>query len=211
MLLRLARMLARLGEDDGGVGAHGDGPPRLRISDGFANVPVVDQYGRTLRFRDDLVGRGHAMILNTMFTICRGTCPVTSARLQTLREQLSPVFGGRLTIVSISIEPEQDTPKALRQYASIYGADRPRPGLCDWRFLTGSPQAIDRLRRSLGFYDLDPRIDSDPTLHAATLLFGNPEKDRWASLPSALREPLLVEAIRRVAGFTFEQKYGIPG
>jgi hypothetical protein len=43
------------------------------------------------------------------------------------------------------------------------------------------------------------------------LLFGNPDKDRWAVLPSSLRQGLLVEAVRRVAGFTFEQRYGIRG
>jgi protein SCO1/2 len=163
-----------------------------------------------VRFRDEFVG-DRALILNTMFTVCRGTCPGTSATLQGLRERLSPIFGDRLAIVSISIDPAEDSPRVLKQYAAVYGADRPRTGLCDWRFLTGTPADVDRLRRSLGFYDLNPRIDADPTQHAATLLFGNPPKDRWAALPSALREPLLVEAIRRVAGFTFEQKYGIPG
>ncbi|WZO98238.1 SCO family protein [Isosphaeraceae bacterium EP7] len=192
------------------LGAMADGPPVTRISDGFANVPMTNQYGRELRFRDDLVGR-RALIVNTMFTVCRGTCPGTSSRLASLRKILSPVFGDDLLIVSISLDPEQDSPRALRRYASIYGADRVRDGLCDWQFLTGKPADVERLRRSLGFYDLDLRVDGDLTRHAAVLYFGNPRKDRWATLPSDLREPLLVEAIRRVAGFTFEQKYGIKG
>jgi protein SCO1/2 len=200
-------MLARLANF---LGAMADCPPASRISDGFANVPLTNQYGRRLRFRDDLVGR-RALIINTMFTVCRGTCPGTSSRLASLRTILSPVFGDDLMILSISLDPEQDSPQVLRRYASVYGADRPREGLCEWQFLTGAPAEVDRLRRSLGFYDLDPRVDGDLTRHAAFLYFGNPGKDRWAALPSDLREPLLVEAIRRVAGFTFEQKYGIKG
>jgi protein SCO1/2 len=173
-------------------------------------VALTDQFGRSLRFREAFVD-GRALIVNTMYTVCNGTCPGTSEALRRLRAKLSPVFGDRLTIVSLSIDPVRDDPEALRQFAALYGADRPRAGLCDWRFLTGAPAAVDRLRRSLDFYDLDPIVDADTSRHASTLLFGNSTSDRWASMPSELREPLLIEAIRRVAGFTFEQKYGIPG
>ncbi|WP_165072701.1 SCO family protein [Paludisphaera rhizosphaerae] len=183
-------------------------PPRR--CDRFADVPLVDQFGRRLRFREAFVD-GRALIVNTMYTVCRGTCPGTSQTLKGLREKLSPVFGDRLTIVSLSIDPERDDPRSLRMFASIYGADRHQSGLCDWRFVTGEPADVDRLRRSLDFYDLDPAVDADPTRHASTLLFGNSTSDRWAAMPAEQREPLLIEAIRRVAGFTFEQKYGIPG
>jgi protein SCO1/2 len=68
---------------------------------------------------------------------------------------------------------------------------------------------VDRLRRSLGFYDLDPVVDRDPTRHASLLLFGHGQTDRWAYLPAELDEHLLVESIRRIAGVSFEQRYGI--
>jgi protein SCO1/2 len=93
----------------------------------------------------------------------------------------------------------------------MYGAHERKKNVCDWQFLTGTKADTDRLRRSLGFYDLDPAVDSDITQHDSLLLFGNSTTDRWAVLPAALRLPLLIEAVRRVAGFTFEQRYGIPG
>ena len=195
----------------GGDGAEPGPPaelPSSRRCDRFSNVALVDQFGVPLRFRDAFVD-GRALVVNTMFTVCRGTCPGTSARLHSLRERLSPVFGSRLTFVSLSIDPERDDPRVLRRFASTYGAGVRRADRCDWRFVTGDPADVDRLRRSLDFFDLDPAVDADPTRHAATLLFGNTRTDRWATLPADLREPLLVEAIRRVAGFTFEQKYGI--
>ena len=65
------------------------------------------------------------------------------------------------------------------------------------------------MRRGLGLFDLDPAVDRDPARHAAVLLCGNPDHDRWSLLPSGLRAGLLVEGIRRIAGFTFEQRYGI--
>lgn len=184
--------------------------PRLRISDRFADVVLVNQFRQRVPFRDEILN-GRAVILNTMFTVCRGTCPGTSARLMELRDLLQPVFGRSLVMASISIEPGTDTPAALLDHAGGFGADRPRQDRCDWHFLTGAAADIERLRRSLGFFDLDPAVDADPTRHAALLLFGNPPADRWAALPAALRPALLTEAIRRVCGITFEQRYGIPG
>ncbi len=184
--------------------------PRLLISDRFANVRLVNQFGQPVRFRDDLVN-GRALVVNTMFTVCRGSCPGTTAALQGLRDVLWPVFGRSIVFASITLEPETDSPAVLRDYAAGYGADRPRDDRCEWHFLTGGREAIEQLRRSLELYDLDPVVDADQTRHAAVIMFGNPRSDRWAVLPSALRQPLLVETIRRVCGTSFEQRYGIPG
>jgi protein SCO1/2 len=179
-----------------------------RIGDRYANVRLTDQFGRTLRFHDHFVV-GRALIVNTMYTTCRDSCPVTSARLASLRKVLSPVFGDRLSIVSLTLEPHIDTPGILHGYADVYGANDRAGGLCEWQFLTGHPDDVDRLRRSLGFYDLDPVVDRDPTRHASLLLFGHGQTDRWAYLPAELDEHLLVESIRRIAGVSFEQRYGI--
>jgi len=103
-------------------------PRATRRCDRFANVPLVDQFGTRLRFRDAFVD-GRALIINTMFTICRGTCPGTSERLESLRERLTPVFGNRLTFVSLSIDPENDDPRALRRYAAISGAFEQKYGI----------------------------------------------------------------------------------
>lgn len=181
-----------------------------RIADRYANVPLINQYGARVHFVDDFV-RGRALIVNTMYTQCRGSCPGTSEKIEQLRQAISPVFGDQLTIVSITLDPIVDSPKRLKSYAETYGAHEPRKGLCDWQFVTGRKPDIDTLRRSLGFYDLNPVVDQDITQHDSLILFGNAIKDRWATLPAALRLPLLVEAVRRVGGFTFEQRYGIPG
>ncbi|MDG3002410.1 SCO family protein [Paludisphaera mucosa] len=168
----------------------------------------MNHFGERLRFREAFLD-GRALIVNMMFTVCKGTCPGASAALRGLREALGPVFGERLTIVSITLEPRDDSPAALQRCATIYGAGRRRPELCDWQFVTGRPASVERLRRSLGFYDLDPRIDADVTQHGELLLFGNSTSDRWSALPASLRPALLIETIRRVSGFTFEQRYGI--
>jgi len=185
-------------------------PPRLKVCDRYANARVENQFGEQFGFHDRFITGDRAVIINTMYTQCRGTCPGTSAVLESLREKLSPVFGDRLSIVSISIDPLVDTRQRLLEFATGYGAETVVPQLCEWHFLTGRKVEIDSLRRSLGFYDLNPRVDQDVTQHASTLMFGNSASDRWAIMPSESPEAQLISTIRRVAGFTFEQKYGIP-
>lgn len=191
------------------LAGYADGPPRRRISDAFPDVPMTNQFGHEFRFRRDFVEPEPILVINTMFTTCRGTCPGTSAAIETLRESLAPVFGRRMTFLSLTLEPHVDTPKKLLSYSEIYGAGKPIEKFPDWHFLTLTPRNLESLRRSLGFFDLDPRVDQDITQHAALLLVGNLKTDRWCKLPTDLRSPVLIDSIRRVAGVTYEEKFGV--
>jgi protein SCO1/2 len=151
------------------------------------------------------------VLINTMYTTCRGSCPTTGTVLMKLRRDLTKLFGSRIALVSMTLEPQVDTVAVMRRYSEDYGAGIPRDDLCPWHFVTGQPQAMDRLRRSLDFFDLDPRVDQDLSQHDATLLFGNDRSDRWANLPAAVRYGQLLATIRRIVGESFEERYGIPG
>lgn len=188
-----------------------EGPPSRKISDAFPDVPVTNQFGDSLSFRRHYIAPAGAVVINTMFTTCRGSCSVTSSVIEQLRSDLSPLFGNSLTFISLTLDPAVDTPSVLLRYAQIFGAADSRPEQSRWHFLTMSPADLEPLRRSLGFFDLDPRVDRDVTQHASTLLVGNIRTDRWCALPAQLRRPVLLDSIRRVAGFTFEQRYGISG
>lgn len=186
-------------------------PPRRRISDSFPDVALTNQFGTALQFRRDFIDDGRALVVNSMYTRCRGTCPGTSAQINRLRDRMSPIFGSRLTFISFTLEPELDRPADLLAYGSLYGADKFEADRCDWHFVTGEKTEIEALRRALGFFDLNPRVDQDVTQHASLLLVGNATTDRWMAMPAELRSVVLVESIRRVAGFTMQQKFGIPG
>lgn len=181
---------------------------RLRVSDRFADVPVVNQFGSRFRFHRDFVG-GRMLVINTMYTECRGSCPTTNQTLKKLRKELSPALGQDLAFLSLSLDPATDRPDVLRDYARRYGAGTASKDLCPWHFLTGEKADLDALRKSLGMYDLNPKVDADVSRHESTLLFGNCDRDRWATLPAGLRLPLLLESIRRVVGTTPEQRFGI--
>lgn len=184
-------------------------PPRARRSDLFADVPVTNQFGQKLQFKRDLL-KDRAVVINTMFTICRSSCPGTSSTLQRLRVPLSKVFGKRVSIISITLDPKNDTVDALKEYADIYEAAKPAVGEeCDWHFLTSTPEHIETLRRSLGFYDLNAAVDADISRHAALLLFGNDKTNRWSTSPAQIRDGLIWEPLRRILGTTTHERFGI--
>lgn len=100
---------------------------------------LVERSGRPVR-RTDLLGA--VWVANFIYTRCTETCPLQTAELARLQTEF-PEADFRL--VSITVDPEHDTPAALAGYAGRYGADPRR-----WLFLTGDKGAIYRLA-SQGF------------------------------------------------------------
>jgi protein SCO1/2 len=161
-------------------------------SDQFSNILLYDQHGKPVRFYDDLV-KDKTVIINLMFTGCGETCPANTAELAKLNDLLGQRMGRDIIMVSLSIDPVADTPARLKQYWESFGA---KPG---WLFLTGKPGEVDRLRRELGAYDLDPMIDANPTQHAGFITVGNDRKDRWTALPLLMHTPQLLGTILRIS------------
>jgi protein SCO1/2 len=82
--------------------------------------------------------RGKIWIADFIYTTCTDTCPLQTATLAKLQQE----YGGKLGVqlVSISVDPERDTPEVLTQYAEKYQADARR-----WYFLTGPRDRIMEL------------------------------------------------------------------
>jgi protein SCO1 len=125
-----------------------------------------------------------------MFTTCGSGCPLTTANLAQVRKALMD-SGRDVTFLSISLDPEHDTPEVLRAYARAYGIG---PG---WHFLTGERADIERLRRKLGAYDLDPQIDADLRQHVGLVILGNEPVGRWITLPALSKPVRIRQAIER--------------
>ncbi len=111
----------------------------LVMSDAAARtVPdfsLVDQQGRAVT-RDDL--KGQVWVADFFFTHCPAQCPMMTERMAKLQRVLPQ--GAPVKLVSITVDPEQDSPEVLAEYAKKYGAEEGR-----WIFLTGDKQAIIRL------------------------------------------------------------------
>lgn len=117
----------------------------------YGEVPdfsLIEPSGRRIT-RADLLGK--AWIANFIYTQCTETCPLQSAELARLQGEFAAQPDLRL--VSITVDPERDTPAALAAYAKRYGADPTR-----WLFLTGDKRAIYQLAKDgfrLGVVDPD--------------------------------------------------------
>jgi protein SCO1/2 len=94
-----------------------------------------------------------------------------------------------MLMLSISLDPENDSPSVLKQYAAEH---RTKPG---WLFLTGDPEDLKKLRWSMGVRDLDPAIDADFTQHGNLLTFGNDRTGRWMSVPALVQPKQIVASV----------------
>lgn len=109
-------------------------PPALPQLGELPQFSLTDQRGRPFG-RDQLQGK--VWVADFVFTSCADACPRLSKQMRALQDRLDPQ--GRIGLLSISVDPDRDTPDRLRQYGETYGA---RDDL--WRFLTGSPTEVER-------------------------------------------------------------------
>jgi protein SCO1 len=159
----------------------------------FPNPTLVTQEGKEVRFYDDLV-RGRVVMLNFAYTRCEGKCPRASAQLVQVARLLGDRFGRDVTLITLSLDPEHDTPEAMRRYVAAHGGG---PG---WTWVTGKKEDLEAIRRFVGFTDPDPRADADRTRHTGLVLLGNDRTGRWSSMPALVRPEVILEAVLRTAG-----------
>lgn len=124
----------------------GDGGDLLQVGDAPPPVTLLDQQGDTLRLADF---EGRALLVTFIYTRCPlpDYCPLMSQQFQRLQRELVPRFGDQVHLLTVSFDPEYDTPAVLRAYASRYTED-----LDTWTFATGSADAIAELTGAFGIY-----------------------------------------------------------
>jgi cytochrome oxidase Cu insertion factor (SCO1/SenC/PrrC family)/cytochrome c2 len=109
----------------------------------FPNLPVVTQDGKTLRFYDDVI-KGKQVVVSFIYTSCPDICPLTTARLALVKDQLGDLMGRDVFFVSLTVDPEHDTPARMKAMADAFNAG---PG---WLFLTGKPEDIRAINSKFG-------------------------------------------------------------
>ena len=117
---------------------------RLPVIGNAPKFVLTDQNGTRFTL-DDL--RGKVAAITFIYTTCKDTCPLLTEKMASLQKPLASDFGSRVRFVSITVDPEVDTPPVLQSYARAHGAD-----LGGWSLLTGSPSAIDGVVRAYGGY-----------------------------------------------------------
>jgi protein SCO1/2 len=132
------------------------------------DVILVNQKGIKVRFKE-LMQSNNPVIVDFIFGTCTTICPVLSASFNNLQNKLGP-DGQKVQLVSISIDPENDTPKVMKEYLKRY---RARPG---WDFLTGTRTDIDKVMHAFNAY-----IPNKMSHFPLTLIKG-PGDDKWVRI-----------------------------
>ncbi|AVP99175.1 hypothetical protein C7S18_19270 [Ahniella affigens] len=141
-------------------------PETEAVREPIPDILVQDQSGQTLNFYSDLV-QGHRVALNFIFTSCKAICPQLGASSAALSRELAKSGESNYRVISISIDPETDTPERLQTWRSHFGD---APG---WTLVTGKPRDIESLQRVLQVYS------ADKNLHSGAFLLGNARGDVW--------------------------------
>ena len=139
-------------------------------ADYFPNTVLTTQDGKKVRFYDDLL-KGKSVAVNIIYTSCVDECPLETARMAEVQRLLGDRMGKDIFFYSISIDPEHDTPKVLKEYAKKFGVG---PG---WLFLTGNKEEIKVLVKKLGLSRSSDASNKDG--HASSLMVGIEPSGQW--------------------------------
>lgn len=130
------------------------------------NLPLVTHEGRAVRFYDDLI-KNRVAIINFMFTSCPSICPPMTQNLVKVQKLLSDVLGERAVMISITVDPDNDTPEVLSAYARRFGIGR------GWYFVTGERPQLEALAAKLG------NTSPDKLQHSGMVLIGSDAARTW--------------------------------
>ena len=108
------------------------------------DVVLVNQNGARVKLKE-LLQTNKPIVVDFIFGTCTTICPVLSAGFINLQNKIGP-DSQKVHLISISIDPENDTPKVLKEYLKRY---RAKPG---WDFFTGSRRDIDSVMRAFDAY-----------------------------------------------------------
>jgi len=122
-------------------------------------ITLVRDDGRRVSLPDE-INDGRPVLLNFIFTSCGGICPLMSQMFSQFQAQLG-TEADSVHLMSISIDPEQDTPARLKEYAQQYRAGP------EWQHYTGSLSASVAAQRAFDVYRGDKMSHAPITLMRA--------------------------------------------
>jgi protein SCO1/2 len=149
------------------------------------DVRLTDQSGHQVRFSSDVLRQRPALI-SFIYTRCTTTCPLVGATVATVTEKLQS-DAEKLAIVSISVDPDYDTPERLLDWRKLHG-DIPQ-----WTLLTGPKREINELLRAFGAYS--PNLEE----HSEILLIGPNASGQWVRMSSLAAWDKVAAEVRAAA------------
>ena len=156
--------------------------PRSIESYTVPDVILVNQDGKKVPFKN-YIETDQPVVLDFIYATCTTICPVLSASFVNLQNKLGP-DAPKARLVSITIDPEHDSPKIMKEYLKRY---RAKPG---WDFLTGSRADIDRVMKAFNAYI------PDKMSHYQLTLIRPPRDGKWIRIKELISGADLLEEYR---------------
>jgi protein SCO1 len=147
------------------------------------DVVLVDHNGARARVREVLDPR-RPIVMQFIFTSCSTICPLLGAAFSGLQKRLGP-DPNTARLVSISIDPENDTPARMRDFLRKFDA---KP---NWTFLTGARDDIRRVAKAF------EALTEDKMQHAPLTFFSTPTNGGWVRLVGFVSAGALLDQFRR--------------
>jgi cytochrome oxidase Cu insertion factor (SCO1/SenC/PrrC family) len=126
-------------------------------SPALASAALTDHEGRALTFADF---QGKTLVFSFFFASCPGVCPRETQALAQVQRRLSPELKTRVRFVSLSVDPENDTPAVLKKFGLANGAD-----LSDWSFVRTNEHSTRALTEEFGVFGAAVNSKTTPAGH----------------------------------------------
>jgi protein SCO1 len=132
----------------------------------FKDIVLTDQNGNRVRLYEDVI-KDRTIVMNSFFATCKGACPIMTATYTALQDRFLDHLGKDLMFVSITVDPANDTPPKLAEYARKAKA---KPG---WLLLTGSKDEVAYALKKIG------QSAETPEAHLNIMIVGNDKTGLW--------------------------------
>src|SRR5262249_42017046 len=146
------------------------------------DVTVLDQNNRELHFYRDLV-QGKTVAINFIFTTCTTICSPLTANFARIQKTMEARGEKGLHLISVTVDPENDTPERLARYAALFHAQS------GWTFVTGKRGDLQQIWKAFNIYM------SSKTDHPPTVAIGNEKERVWVYASGLISSDKLVGAI----------------
>jgi len=151
----------------------------------FTDVELTNQDGKKVRFYSDVL-KGKTVVVNAFFTTCTSVCPPMNRNMEKIQEALGDRVGRDVFLVSITVDPENDTPARIKEYAKKFHAG------AGWTFLTGKKENLDWALYKLGQY-VEKKDD-----HTTVFIIGNEPTGLWKKAFGMANVAELVQVVESV-------------
>jgi cytochrome oxidase Cu insertion factor (SCO1/SenC/PrrC family) len=151
----------------------------------FTDVELIDQDGKNVRLYTDVL-KGKTVVINAFFTTCTSVCPPMNRNMERIQQALGERVGKDVLLVSISVDPEVDTPPKLKEYAKKFHSGT------GWMFLTGKKENVEQALYKLGQY-VEAKDD-----HTTIFIVGNETTGLWKKAFGMANPNELVQIVESV-------------